>query len=361
MNKPGMALPVDENICLAPYTTLGVGGPAKFLIRARTEDQILEAIHFARAHSCPMFILGSGSNVIVSDDGFPGLVLKIELPGIRPFDDGFGTSVAVGAGVEWDVFVQYCVNRGFAGVECLSGIPGTVGGTPVQNVGAYGEEVSDVISGIRVLDLDTGGIFQIGSADCGFAYRSSIFNTICKERYIILKVDFVLRSDGKPRIHYPDLQRRFSGARVPSVGEVREAILQIRKAKAMVLVAGDPDCRSVGSFFKNPVLNPQMVAEVEQRARSGRLLGSSESIPRFPAAEGKEKVPAGWLIEHAGFHKGYARGNAGISSKHSLALVNRGGATAQDFLDLMHLIQARVHELFGVELRPEPVFIGFER
>jgi UDP-N-acetylmuramate dehydrogenase len=360
MKKRGTALTVHENVPLAPYTTLGVGGPARFLVRARNEGQILDAMDYARARGCPVFILGRGSNVVISDMGFPGLVLKIEIPGIRSLDGEDGAKISVGAGVEWDAFVQYCVNRNLAGIECLSGIPGTVGGTPVQNVGAYGEEVSETIFRIRVLDRNSNDITELCRADCGFAYRSSVFNTIHKNRYIILSVDFILGSAEKPIIDHQDLKNYFDiDGQVPTISEVREAVLQIRKAKAMVLVDGDPDSRSVGSFFKNPVLSSNATAAVEKEARAHGLLGPSEGIPRIAAPGGKEKLPAAWFVERAGFHRGYTCGRTGISSKHALALINRGGASAQDILDLMQRIQSNIRDLFGLDLQAEPVFVGF--
>ncbi len=359
MRKSGSALSIQENVPLAPYTTLGIGGPARFLAKARNEDQILEALVFAYSQSCPVFILGGGSNIIVSDAGFPGLVLRIELPGIQNPDGENAARISAGAGVEWDAFVQHCANRRLAGIECLSGIPGTVGATPIQNVGAYGEEVSEVIVSIRVLDRNSNSITELAGPDCAFTYRSSIFNTTHQNRYVILRVDFALRPDGKPRIVYQDLQRCFAG-KDPSLVEVRESVMQIRRAKAMLLLDGDPDSKSVGSFFKNPVLTPGAVAGLQEKARSHGILGISENIPCFPAPEGKEKLPAAWLIERAGFSKGYVAGHAGISSKHSLALINRGGASAREILDLMQRIQSRVQKLFGITLQPEPVFVGFE-
>jgi UDP-N-acetylmuramate dehydrogenase len=358
MHSYSTSVTILENESLARYTTLGIGGPARFLIAAKTEDEILDALNFARARGCPIFILGSGSNIVVSDAGFPGLVLKIEIRGIRPMEDN--SRISAGAGVEWDAFVHYCVGRNLAGIECLSGIPGTVGATPIQNVGAYGEEVSDTIFKIRALDRIPNSIVELENAGCGFSYRSSLFNTTSKDRYILLRVDFALRIDGMPRIQYPDLQRRF-GSAVPSLGEVREAVLQIRKSKSMVLRDGDPDSKSTGSFFKNPILSQEVTASVETKARDLGLLGVSESLPRFAGSDGKDKLPAAWLIERAGFHKGDAFGRAGISSKHALALINRGGATAQDIVDLMHRIQMRVLELFGIILQTEPVLVGFEK
>jgi len=352
-------LTILENAPLALYTTLGVGGPARFLIKAATEEQVLEGLQFARKAGCPVFVLGGGSNIVVSDSGFPGLVIKIELSGITE-EDG-PEKISAAAGEEWDGFVRHCVERNLAGIECLSGIPGTVGGTPVQNVGAYGEEVSDVIFRVRVLDRDRCSIEDLSSTNCRFSYRTSIFNTVFKDRYVVLRVDFALRPNGEPRITYQDLQRHFDGRTAfPTLREVREAVLRIRELKGMVLQARDPDSRSAGSIFKNPVLSTDNASFVEERARALGLLKQGERIPRFTAPSGQEKLPAAWLVERAGFPRGYRSGRTGISTKHSLALVNCGGATAREILDLMHSVQDRVQTLFGIELQPEPVFVGFE-
>jgi UDP-N-acetylmuramate dehydrogenase len=359
MNQDAYPL-IQENVLLAPYTTLGVGGPARFLVKAGSEEQIMSALEFARTRGCPVFVLGGGSNIVVSDSGFSGLVIKMELSGIQTPDEGSGT-ISVASGVGWDDFVQHCVSRNLAGIECLSGIPGTVGGAPVQNIGAYGEDVSEVLVQVKVLDRRTHRITHLSHADCQFAYRSSIFNATHRDRYIILQVDFALRKNGPPRIVYPDLRERFvDGAHAPAIDEVRKVVMQIRETKAMVVRDDDPDTRSAGSFFRNPVLTSEAVAEIEAKARMCRLLLSAERIPQFPAAQGRWKVPAAWFIEHAGFRKGYAHGNAGISGKHAMALTNRGGATAQEILELMRIIQDRVQMLFGIELQSEPEFVGFE-
>ena len=359
MNISRNDLSIIENAPLAPYTTLGVGGPTRFLIKARTEEQIQDAIEFARARSCPVFILGGGSNLVISDSGYSGLVLKIELAGIQAVGNAGAGRLSVAAGVDWDALVQYCVSRNLAGIECLSGIPGTVGGAPVQNIGAYGEEISEIVSQVTVLDRATNRILVMTNADCGFAYRSSLFNTTHRDRYILLRVDFGMRTDGIPRIHYPDLQKRFASSKaMPDLREVREAVMLARRSKGMIRSDDDPDARSAGSFFKNPVLDIDAIARSEKAARSRNALGLSENIPRFPASPGRAKLSAAWLIEHAGFKKGFVYKNAGISSKHALALINRGGATARDLVELMRLIQARVQEVFGIELHPEPVFVG---
>ena len=362
MNSAETTLPILENVPLAPYTTLGIGGPARFLLHAKTEGQLLGATEFARQRGCPVFVLGSGSNVLISDAGFSGLVIKVELKGIENRDGEENGNLSVAAGVDWDLFVQHCVDRDLAGIECLSGIPGTVGGAPVQSIGAYGQDIGEVVREIRALDLGTNRLVQLSGGDCRFAYRSSIFNSTHKDRYIILRVDFALRTDRQPRLLYTDLQRKFALSTHPAtIREVREAVLDIRRSKSMILNAEDPDAKSAGSFFKNPVLDTGFVSAMEDEARARGLLRPSESIPRFAAGAGKEKLPAAWLIERSGFHKGYRHGNAGISGKHTLALINAAGATAQEILELMHMIQDGVRETFGVALQPEPVFVGFEK
>lgn len=357
MAEPGSSLAIEENVALAPFTSIGVGGPARFLARARSEEHILQSLLFAEKRGCPVFVLGGGSNILISDSGFPGLVVKVELGGIRAAADG---RVSAAAGEDLDTLIRLCIDKNLAGLECLSGIPGTVGGAPIQNVGAYGDEAGEVISLVRVFDRRSNRILELGASDCRFGYRSSIFNTEERERYIILEVEFALRPGGTPHLRYEELRRRFAArSSIPSVGEVRDAVLQIRRSKAMVLSENDPDSRSVGSFFKNPVLDSDQADRVEQAARRRGLLRTSERIPRFVIGPGKQKLPAAWLIERAGFSKGYCCGRAAISGKHALALINRGGASAEEILTLMQRIQERVRETFEIDLRPEPVFVGF--
>lgn len=294
----------------------------------------------------PVFVLGGGSNVLVSDRGFEGLVIQIALRGLvtKPTSE-----VTVAAGESWDAFVGYCVRYNFAGVECLSGIPGTVGGTPVQNVGAYGQEVSESIVSVRCFERTSGEIVELTNNECCFAYRSSIFNTSERDRYVVLSVLFRLTPDGKPRIAYRDLIERFAG-REPTLAETREAVLSIRRSKSMVIDLNDPNHRSAGSFFKNPIVSRDRFDEIWSR--------SGGKVPNFPVGEAKVKIPAAWLIENAGFHRGFVMGNAGISTSHSLAVINRGGATAEEILSLARAIQSRVNETFAVELKPEPVLVG---
>ena len=335
-----------ENISLATYTTFQIGGPARWFAEAATEADILEAVEFARARSLPLFPLGGGSNLLVSDSGFPGLALHISLKGIERQEDTF----QVAAGENWDGFVSHAVESDFAGTECLAGIPGTVGGTPIQNVGAYGQEVSETIVGVRALHLATLKFEEFSNAGCGFSYRRSIFNTTERGKYIVTRVTYRLRQNGQPRIAYADLKRHFEGRATPSLREVSDAVRAIRRGKGMYIVPGDPDCRSAGSFFKNPIVSAEHYGRI--------AVQEAVEIPHYPAADGAVKIPAAWLLERAGFHKGYAMGEAGISSRHTLALVNRGSAKAADIFALRDRIIAEVQSRFSIRLEPEPVLLG---
>src|SRR4051812_2889840 len=267
-----------ENIPLAPYTTFGVGGPARYFTEAATEVDIRDAIDFVQTNRLPMFVLGGGSNLVVADAGFSGLVIKIALRGIEESAGRGKRLFQAGAGEDWDTFVAHTVGENCAGLECLSGIPGTVGATPVQNVGAYGQEVADTIVNLHALDLTNGIIRELTPEQCGFAYRTSLFNTVERNRFIILSVRFALEPDGAPSIHYRDLQNHFAGHPSPSLMEVRNAVREIRRSKAMLIVEGDEDCRSAGSFFKNPIVSPAKFADVEAIATSRDV-----KLPSFPA------------------------------------------------------------------------------
>jgi UDP-N-acetylmuramate dehydrogenase len=352
---------MKENIQLAPYTTLGIGGPARFFAEVESEANLLAAFSFAEDRQVPVFVLGGGSNALVADEGFDGLVLRVAIKGVSWSDVGDEMIVTARAGEDWDDLVRQCVERDLAGVECLSGIPGSVGGTPVQNVGAYGQEVSETIVSVRVFDRQTGRFAELSNAECRFSYRASVFNTIARDRYVVTAVTYSLKTRGEPAIRYPDLKNFFSNASTkPSLGETREAVRSIRARKAMLITPDDPDCRSAGSFFKNPIITIEHFRRIETESKERGLIGEGEGVPHFAIAGGKVKVPAAWLIERAGFQKGYQRGRAAISSKHTLALVNRGGATAREMIDLAREIQQRVSERFGIVLTPEPVFIGFD-
>ena len=316
---------------------------------------MLFTVEYARSNHLPLFILGGGSNLVVSDAGWPGLVLKIAIRGVDERPAEFSKlEFVVGAGEDWDNFVALTVKRNCAGVEALSGIPGTVGGTPVQNVGAYGEDVSESITSVQVLDMMTMQISELTNDECGFGYRKSIFNTTTRGRYIVLGVTFALTPGGSPKITYADLKNRF-GDRNPTLQETRDAVREIRLSKAMLIVPDDDDCRSAGSFFKNPIVPAAKYDEIAGMATSNGL----SVPPKYPAGEGQVKISAAWLVEQSGFPKGFTRGKVGISRKHSLAIVNRGGATAADILALKDEVQIGVQDKFGVHLSQEPVFVGF--
>lgn len=351
---------IQKMCALAPLTTLKVGGAARFFVEAQTEPEIICALDFAKAQNLPVFVLGGGSNLLVSDAGFDGLVLKIALRGVEFSEDKTDVFVTSAAGEDWDKFVEISVKRNLSGIECLSGIPGTVGATPVQNVGAYGQEVAETIISVRVLDRLNFEIKELNAAECGFAYRSSVFNTTAKNRFVVLTVTFRLKLNGAPALHYADLQRFFAGKPLPTLGEVRAAVLQIRKAKSMVISPGDPNHRSAGSFFKNPIVDKMQFAAVEAKARSLKLIDEFQNAPHFLADEDRVKIPAAWLIEKSGFNKGLVRGHVGISTNHTLALINRGGATAGEIAEFAGEIQAQVKKIFDIELQPEPIWLGFE-
>ena len=342
---------VQENVPLAPLTTIGIGGPARFFVRATTVDELNEALAWARERNQQVFILGGGSNLLVSDSGFDGLVIRADLRGITVLSKGEFVMVRVAAGEPWDAFVTYAVERGWAGIECLSGIPGSTGATPIQNVGAYGQDVSETIARVEALDRTTGLVRSFTNWECRFGYRSSLFKNVERERYIVVSVTFRLRPGAPAAIKYPELQRHVdeSGISNMDLTGVRGAVIEIRKRKGMVLDRDDPDTRSDGSFFMNPVLP---AAEFNAFARR------APNAPHFPSGD-EVKLSAAWLIENAGFTKGFTHGNVGLSTKHSLAIVNRGGGTAAEVVELVRMIQSRVREQFGVELHPEPNFIGF--
>ena len=344
---------LEENKPLAPLTTLGVGGPARYFLEARSEEEILEGSAWARKHEIPLFILGGGSNLVIADKGFDGLVLHVALRGVEAAEDSHMDQALfrTAAGEDWDGFVQRAVEADCAGIECLAGIPGSVGGTPVQNVGAYGQEVASVIDRVRVFDLRERFFAEFSEAECGFAYRRSRFSASDKGRYIVTRVDFMLQRNGSPMLKYADLQSSFAPDAKPMLAEVAAAVRRIRRSKGMLLVEGDADCRSAGSFFKNPVVPAQ--------ALEGIATAAGKAPPAFDAGPEQRKIPAAWLIEQAGFTKGYSHGAAGISSRHALAIINRGGATAAEILALAEEIRAEVLARFGVQLEMEPVLAGF--
>ncbi len=348
---------LEEDKPLAPFTTFGIGGPASWYVKATSEDEVAEAVEWAGERRLPLFVLGGGSNLLISDAGFSGLVLHIVLRGITVSEDADHRIYHAAAGEDWDAFVQRTVDENCAGIECLAGIPGTVGGTPVQNVGAYGQEVAPSIAGVRAYDTRTKSFTEFIAADCAFAYRRSRFNTSDRGRFILTRVSYRLTPNGPPTLRYADLHRTFPAGSTPSLAQVAAEVRRIRQFKGMLIVDGDPDCRSAGSFFKNPIVTAEQCARI--------VSPSGKEPPRFPAGSGQGnpsliKIPAAWLIEQAGFSKGFALGPAAVSSRHTLALVNHGGATAADILALANHIATAVRERFGILLEREPVLVGFE-
>ena len=350
---------VRQRVPLSSYTTLGLGGPARRFVTARTERELVAEVRAADQRDEPLLVLGGGSNLVVGDDGFDGTVLRIATRGVR-LDAGDGSvTVTAAAGQDWDALVGRCVAGGLAGVECLSGIPGLVGATPIQNVGAYGQEVAKTITTVRGYDRERDKVVDLAAADCGFGYRTSLFKRR-PGRYVVLSVTFRLtRHPMSMPIRYAELARRLGvapGQRVP-LADARAAVLGLRRGKGMVLDAGDPDTRSVGSFFTNPVISQGRFGALEETARA--RFGPAVSVPRFPAGDGQVKVPAAWLIERSGFAKGYDNGTGvRISAKHPLALVNPGGGSTKGLLALAAEIRDGVRASFGIELTPEPVLVG---
>jgi UDP-N-acetylmuramate dehydrogenase len=317
---------------LAALTTLRLGGPAASYVEAHSESELIDAARGAA------LIVAGGSNVVVADEGVPGTVVRIATRGI----ERDATRLTVAAGEDWDALVARCVAEGLQGFECLSGIPGSVGATPIQNVGAYGQEVAETVESVRVFDRETGRVEEMPADRCGFRYRSSVFKY--HDRRVVLAVTFRLRAatESGP-LHYAELARKLDipvGGTAP-LADVREAVLALRRGKGMVIDPADPDSVSAGSFFTNPILDT-----------------APDGAPTWPELDGRVKTSAAWLIEQAGFHKGYGNGRVGISTKHTLALVNRGGATTAELLALAREIAAGVQQRFGIALHPEPVLVG---
>lgn len=346
-----------RQVPLATLTTLRVGGPARRVVDIES-DRELEEWFFDPAGD-PVFVLGGGSNVIVSDTGWPGTILR---PAIRRFDaerTGDDILVHVGAGEVWDDMVAACVGEGWTGLACLSGIPGWVGAAPIQNIGAYGHEVGQVLASVLAFDRLGRRFVSFSAAECGFAYRNSVFRG--HDRYVITELTLRLGAGGSEAVRYPELARALGvreGAGVPP-GRARDVVLELRRGKGMVVDEADPESRSAGSFFVNPVVDTATLRHVEACAVRRGVVVDGSVVPRYPTSDGSFKLPAAWLIEQAGFRKGMTHGGVGISKKHALALVNRGG-TATDLLLLEETIRQGVREAFGVELSREPILVRFD-
>ena len=338
-----------RDVPLAPLTTLRLGGRADRLVTAYDEASVVDVVRACDAAGEPLLVLGGGSNVVLPDEGVRGTVLRVAVHGLAAEQDGERVLLTAGAGEEWESFVGLCVADGLAGVEALSGIPGLVGGSPVQNIGAYGQDVSQTVVSVRALDRATGEVVEL--TDLGFSYRHSVLKG-SPGRWVVLAVRFALRlSELSEPVRYAELARALDvgpGERAP-LGQVREAVLALRRRKGMVLDAADPDTRSAGSFFTNPLLTGEQLASLQERF---------PDVPNWAEPDGRSKVSAAWLIERSGFTKGAFDGPVGISTKHTLALVNRGGGTAADLRRVARAVRDGVRAACGVELVPEPVVVG---
>ena len=342
-----------EGVPLAPLTTLRLGGPAARLVTAYDEQEVVDAV-LASAR-VPLLVLGGGSNVVVSDEGFPGTVVRIASRGLSARRDGDDVLLTAQAGEDWDALVAYAVSEGLAGLEAMSGIPGLVGATPVQNVGAYGTDTSQVCERVRVLDRTSRRVVELTAKQSAFGYRASRFKAD-GDRWVVQAVTYRLSQSplGAP-VRYAELARTLGvelGGQAP-LADVREAVLQLRRGKGMVVDPRDPDSRSAGSFFTNPVVDDEELAALVAR------LGDVE-VPGHPDGPGRTKLSAAWLIEQAGFRKGAGEGPVGLSAKHVLALVHRGGGSTAQLLDLARDVRDGVRKETGVDLVPEPVLVGAE-
>jgi UDP-N-acetylmuramate dehydrogenase len=336
-----------ENVPLAPLTTLEVGGPARYFVELKDRDQLSSVLAWARAHHHPVLMLGDGSNVLVADSGFDGLVIRLTGQRLQVKECGNEVRVEADAGVVWDELVSLCVEHGWAGVECLSGIPGRVGAAPIQNIGAYGQQLSDVLTEVQVVEYDSGASVKLEASACGLGYRTSRFK---RHPSIIAGIEIALLRGALATVRYADLRRRL-GPRAVSLAEVREAVLDIRRDKSMVIDARDPNHRSAGSFFINPLVDARRAEQV------GARLGVE--VPGHEVSGGCVKIPAAWLIEQCGFGRGWHAGPAGLSTRHTLAIVNRGEARAVDILEVARAVRRGVAESTGIWLAPEPVLVGF--
>jgi len=347
---------IQENVPLAPATTTKLGGPARYWAIARSVDQLRFCLDWGRRRGVGVQVLGGGSNVLFADAGFDGLVVNIGVLGVS-FSGRDGTvMVRAAAGEDWDGMVAACVARGLGGIECLSGIPGLVGATPIQNVGAYGQEVAETIATVHALDRTSLEVVAFAAGECDFAYRNSRFKGSDRGRFVVTGVDFRLQREGVPRLAYRELEQRLEGVELApgrvGLEAVRDGVVDLRRGKSMVVDAADPNSRSVGSFFLNPVLDDRALAALERRWKES---GGNGPARVFPAAGG-HKVAAAWLVEAAGYQKGLERDGVAISANHALALVNRGGTT-MGMLLLADEIAAAVERRFGVTLEREPVVV----
>ncbi len=347
-----------RDVPLADLTTLGVGGPARFFVDAPDPDAIADALAWAREAALPVLVLGGGSNLLFADAGFDGLVVRVASRGVEPRSRGDRVELTVAAGEPWDALVRRAVAEGWAGIECLVGIPGAVGAAPIQNIGAYGQEVAEVLVAVDTLDRLTGEPRRFTATECAFGYRTSRFKADPQRRHLVTGVVLSLAPGGAPTVRYGQVVDAI-GDGAPDLAKVSETVHALRRSKSMVIDPADPNRRSAGSFFLNPIVPS---AEADAVADRVKALGvDPATMPRYPQGDGRDKLSAAWLIDRAGLHKGYGEGPVGLSTRHTLALVNRGGATAADVVAFAAHVRGVVRDRFGVALHPEPVFVGFDR
>lgn len=350
------ALAIREEVPLAVFTTFGVGGAAHRFVEVSTQTEATRAIAYASEHNLPLFVLGGGSNVLISDSGFPGLVILNRIRGFSVAQEGGSSLVTAGGGEEWQSFVDRCVAEGWQGVECLAGIPGTVGASPVQNIGAYGQEVSQTIARVDALETATGSSVSFANEQCAFGYRSSIFNSTEAGRHIITGVTFRLVPGGSPHIAYRELEERLAAISAPTLADVRDTVLSIREGKGLLIREGADSLKSAGSFFKNPVVTPE---EYERISHVVEAAGGATNWA-WPTESGAVKLSAAGLIQCAGFPRGLRKGAVGISPYHTLIMVNYGGASTGEIIAFAAEVRQRVFDLFGVLLSPEVRLVGFD-
>lgn len=344
---------IKRNEPLAPLTTLGVGGSADYYVELNNIVDVIEIINYSRLNEIQVFILGGGSNIVVADSGWQGLVLRYVNRDFIFHD----TKVEASAGLNWDDLVVAAIDRGLGGIECLSGVPGLVGAAPVQNIGCYGQEVSETIEMVEAVNVGDGKVCQFFKSECGLSYRQSRFKK--DKQYLITKVFFNLQHSDFGTVRYDEVARTLKEQNIlrPTLADVRRAVLSIRRRKSMIIDPLDPNSKSVGSFFVNPIVNNKSADEVDSMARRS----GAKVMPRWPTDDERVKLSAAWLIESAGFQRGETYGRVGLSQNHILAIVNRGGATSNEIIALASKIRNRVRDIFGLTLEPEPVFIGFDR
>lgn len=348
-----------ERVPLAGLTTLELGGPARWLLDLDHPDKLTPALSWAHAAGIPVIVLGGGSNVIAPDEGFDGLVVHVRTRGVRAQHTGDRVRLEVAAGESWDGLVAHSVDEGWSGLECLSGIPGTVGAAPIQNIGAYGAELAEHLVGVHARARPGGDVVWLSRAALELGYRTSALKR-APDAYVVERVVLELEVNGRSALRYAELQRAAAarGLDAPTPSEVRALVLALRRAKSMVWSPDDPNHRSVGSFFTNPVVPTALHDEVVRRAQARGLAATAAEVPAWPQPDGRTKLSAAWLIERAGISKGLRRGAVGVSSRHTLALVHHGGGTSAALLALADEVRAAVRSAFGVELEREAVWLG---